>query len=155
MIDKLIIFFVFLILIALGFIGYEATQSYQSPKEMLVTELTTPECDLQKQDCEFEHPLFGNVKVSITPRPIKMNVKQRILIESEKEMSTEGWVDFLGLEMDMGFNRPKLIPVSDKSMAATVVLPTCTQTKMTWKSTVILKSDKNYGAPFKFRTIKE
>ena len=84
-----------------------------------------------------------------------MNQKQELVVTSEKRV-IEGWVDFLGMEMDMGFNRPKLKPNQNGTMEGIGVLPTCTQQQMTWQATIILKGlEKYYGAPFKFITVKE
>lgn len=110
-------------------------------------------CDLQKVDCPITIPNLGEAMVSITPRPIKMNEQLKIKLSLQKDAQV--MFDFMGLEMDMGYNRP-ILKLLDNGHEAQAFLPACTDKQMTWQLTVLVKNDEQtYGYVYKFLVVKD
>ena len=64
-------------------------------------------------------------------------------------------VDFVGIGMEMGYNRSKL-EKRDNNFIGKVILPACIRAKMEWKAKVLLTTDTGITMiPFVFYTIKE
>ena len=112
-------------------------------------------CDLRKAACTSQLPGGGQVTFSITPntipilRPLKLDVKVDGVEVSEAE------VDFTGIGMDMGYNRPKLEPVSKTQFKGKAILPVCVRQKMDWEARVLLQTERGLlMAPFRFYTLK-
>ena len=112
-------------------------------------------CDLRKGACESKLPGGGTVSFSIAPndipilRPLKLHIKVDGVDVSNAE------VDFTGIGMDMGYNRPKLQAVSKNTFMGKAILPVCVRSKMDWKAKVLLQTDHGLiMAPFQFFTLK-
>jgi len=112
-------------------------------------------CDLRKGACHANLPGGGKVTFSITPntipilRPLQLNVKVEGVEVSKAE------VDFTGIGMDMGYNRPKLEAVSKDQFLGKAILPVCVRSRMDWEAKVLLQTDHGLiMAPFRFYTVK-
>ncbi len=112
-------------------------------------------CDLRKGPCSSKLPDGGTVSFSIAPnnipilRPLKINVKVDGIDVSKVE------VDFTGIGMDMGYNRPKLDSVGKQQFMGRAILPVCVRSKMDWEAKVLLETDRGLlMAPFRFFTHK-
>jgi len=112
-------------------------------------------CDLRKGPCSSNLPGGGVVTFSIAPhdipilRPLKLDVK----VEGVKASNVE--VDFTGIGMDMGYNRPQLEPVTKHEYMGKAILPVCVRSKMDWEAKVLLQTDRGLlMAPFRFYTEK-
>ncbi len=112
-------------------------------------------CDLRKGSCISTLPSGGTVTFSIAPndipilRPLKLEVKVEGLDVSKAE------VDFIGIGMEMGYNRPKLEALTKKQFMGKAILPVCVRSKMDWEARVLLTTDKGVVmAPFRFFTNK-
>ena len=112
-------------------------------------------CDLRKAPCTSKLPGGGSVTFSISPkeipilRPLKIDVKYEGVEVSGVE------VDFTGIGMDMGYNRPKLEPITKNQFKGKAILPVCVRSKMDWEAKVLLETDRGLlMAPFKFFTKK-
>ena len=72
-----------------------------------------PACNLQRQTCAVTLPSGGRVELSMAPRPIPM------VRPFEVQVTTSGFapgrveVDFAGIDMNMGLNRPGLAARGD------------------------------------------
>lgn len=150
---KAIIAISILICTLAGLIIYEA-MNINKIDDFNIKLMPTKECDLQLAKCSFEVPNLGEASFSINPKPIKMNTKLALKVETKFKDDVGIWIDFLGVEMDMGLNRN---PLKQSGMIYTGegFLPTCSQNQMHWKSTVLIKvNDLTYGYVFKFLTKK-
>ncbi len=112
-------------------------------------------CDLRKAPCTSKLPGGGSVTFSISPkdipilRPLKIDVKYEGVEVSKAE------VDFTGIGMDMGYNRPQLEPITKTQFKGKAILPVCVRTKMDWEARVLLQTDRGLlMAPFRFFTLK-
>lgn len=101
----------------------------------------TPEiCDLNEGPCSIRHPDGGEVSLEITPRPVPMLRELELQLEYRGPGSPDPeWVelDFAGVEMYMGYQRPRLERVGPGAYAGTTTLPICTTEAMTWAATVL------------------
>ena len=112
-------------------------------------------CDLRKGACTSSLPGGGEVMFSIVPnnipilRPLQLDVKVEGVEVSKAE------VDFTGIGMDMGYNRPKLEAVSKGQFLGKAILPVCVRSRMDWEAKVLLQTDHGLiMAPFRFYTRK-
>ncbi len=95
-------------------------------------------CDLGKEACESTLPDKTKIKVSFTPRPIKVEKSFSINIESNSKKYVPESVDFVGVDQNMGLIRPKI-----KNSKAVVTLPLCESTSMNWVIRLIVKDYKS------------
>jgi hypothetical protein len=129
-------------------------------KDMLKPSITAKaelneSCNLRKGPCSSKLPGGGTVTFSIAPneipilRPLQIDVK----VEGVDVSKTE--VDFTGIGMDMGYNRPKLDAVSKTQFKGKAILPVCVRSKMDWEAKVLLQTENGLlMAPFRFFTMK-
>jgi len=62
-------------------------------------------------------------------------------------------VDFRGVNMNMGYNRPSLERIADDQYAGTWVLASCGLERMVWEATVLIEAGgKKMAAPFQLVT---
>lgn len=148
---KIIYIVSFLILALAGLIIYEAV-NINSVEDFNIKVMPAQKCDLHSQNCKVSVPELGEAILSFAPRPIQMNKSLNMFVTTSFEDQVEVWIDFLGLEMEMGFNRTKLKYIDNK-YSANGFLPTCSEKKMTWKTTLLIKKgDVTYGYEYRFVT---
>lgn len=150
---KLIAVLVIICCVLAYFIAKEVMDVTDIKKGWNITILLESPCDLQQGPCEFE---FENQKytLKVANFPIVINKKQPITLEGNFENIQDVWVDFKGIEIDMGYNRLQL-KAQQTQLAGDMYLPSCELEVMTWRAMVILKRhDKLYGFVYKFKTDK-
>ncbi|WP_018936393.1 hypothetical protein [Thioalkalivibrio sp. ALJ24] len=107
--------------------------------------VVTPEiCDLNAGPCAVQHPDGGEMTLEITPRPVPMLRELELHLRHDGRGGSEPeWIelDFAGVEMYMGFQRPRLERVGPGEYAGTTTLPICTTEAMTWAATVLPEGD--------------
>lgn len=141
------------IMILAGLIIYEALNVNKIEK-FNIKVIDHPKCNLHLENCSVKVPKLGKVLFKLTPKPIVMNTTLSMIVEPEFESPVEVWVDFLGQQMDMGYNRTKL-KRENNHYKANGFLPTCTFKQMTWLTTLLIKvNDITYGYKFNFITKK-
>ena len=112
-------------------------------------------CDLRKGACRSDLPGGGKVTFSIAPNdiPILRPLRLDVTVEGVDASKTE--VDFTGIGMDMGYNRPKLEAVGKGHFIGKAILPVCVRSRMDWEARVLLQTDHGLiMAPFRFYTQK-
>lgn len=110
-----------------------------------------PGCDLQKTACRAELPEGGSLEFSITPRPIPLAAPVRVQVSVAGMEARTVEVDFAGVTMNMGYNRPQLAAAGDGRFAAEATLPVCVTGEMEWTATVLVESGRRrLMAPFRF-----
>jgi hypothetical protein len=110
-------------------------------------------CDLQHGACSYNLPGGGHVTFSIEPRPIPVlrPVKLAVTVQNIRVKKVD--VDFTGVDMMMGFNRPQLQAVGVGRFIGETTLPICTRNRMAWRATLLVETDgKLVAAPFEFVT---
>ena len=110
-----------------------------------------PACNLQRQACAVKLPTGGSVELAMATRPIPM-VKP-----FEVQVTTSGFapgrveVDFAGIEMNMGLNRPELAARGDGRFVGQVTLPVCITGAMDWQATVLIETGgERIAIPYRF-----
>ncbi len=120
-----------------------------------VTAALDDSCDLRKGTCTSKLPSGGRVSFTITPHDIQIlkPLALKVKIKDVDVSSVE--VDFVGVGMEMGFNRSKLRKVEKNAFIGKGLLPVCSNTRMDWEARVLLQTgDGMVVAPFRFYTIK-
>lgn len=116
-----------------------------------VTVQPDPVCNLQQQACAVTLPNGGKVELLMDPRPIPL-VKPFAL-----QVATSGFsprrvdVDFTGIDMNMGYNRPQLAPRGAGRFVGEATLPVCITGHMDWQATVIVETgSERIAIPYRF-----
>ncbi len=114
-----------------------------------------PGCDLTKGPCSGRLPGGGRVRLSITPRPIPVVKPLAIEVDLEGIQADTVEVDFVGVNMNMGFNRPRLKPAGPGRFRGRGVLPVCVRRHMVWEARVLAHTPDGLAVvPFRFDTYK-
>lgn len=111
------------------------------------------DCDLHRQACRVDLPGGGWLELSLEPRPVRMLSPFLIRVGLGGLPVDRVAVDFSGVEMDMGYNRPSLRRMDDGAYEATGILPMCVDERMTWQARVLLYQADGLGVvSFRFET---
>lgn len=110
-----------------------------------------PGCDLQLGFCGAPLPGGGRLRFSLTPRPIPVVEPLAVAVEIDGMAAENVSVDFAGVSMNMGFNRPALAQSGPGRFAGQATLPVCVTGRMTWQATVLVESGRQrIAVPFRF-----
>lgn len=135
-----------IVLLAIGILGVAGYKlaPLLSPKTDLT--LPRPDCDLNNSACSITLPDGTPFVIDILPRPIPAlkPLQIEVLTDSERVKSVE--VDFAGIDMKMGFNRPRLKPASAGHFVGQATLPVCITGKMGWDVTVLIETAQHLMA---------
>ena len=136
-------------LILIGVAGY-----WYSPLLLPKSDLAgspDPGCDLHRQACGANLPGGGRIELAITPRPIPVVQPLAIEVRVTGLAPRKAEVDFAGIGMNMGYNRPALSAVESGRFAGSASLPVCITGTMPWRATVLLETDRQrISVPFRF-----
>lgn len=134
--------------VALGALGY-GLAPLLTPKTDLAAPLS--DCDLNGGPCQAELPGGGRLQFSIGPRPIPALKPLALEVRVEGVAASKVEVDFAGVDMKMGYNRPLLAPAATGTFNGQGNLPVCITGSMDWQATVLVESGgKNIAVPFRF-----
>jgi hypothetical protein len=112
-----------------------------------------PACDLQQQACNVTLPGGGTLVFSVNTLPIPLVKPFEVKVEVRGSSVKNVAIDFAGVDMDMGFNRPQLSEKSAGVFIGEATLPVCVTGHMTWQATVLLETpDARIAVPFRFAT---
>lgn len=110
-------------------------------------------CDLQQRDCGVALPDGGQVILSMGTRPIPLVKPFRVEVKASGVDPRLVEVDFEGVDMKMGMNRPQLQNEGGGVFSAQATLPICVTGIMEWQATVLLElGDKRIAIPYRFTT---
>lgn len=114
-----------------------------------------PACDLRVGDCRLTFPGGEGVVLRILPREIPLIEPIRIEVELEGLQARKVMVDFAGIGMNMGFNRPELKSMEGNRFAGSTRIPVCVRKRMDWEARVMVETPEGlWVAPFRFYTLK-
>lgn len=135
-------------LAALGFAGYKLAPQF-APKSDITLPLST--CDLNQRPCTIDLPGGGQIEFAIDPRPIPALKPLKLLALARNADVNRIEVDFNGVDMKMGYNRPQLESIGDGRFTGQANLPVCITGTMQWDVTVIAETGRVVvAAPFRF-----
>jgi hypothetical protein len=139
---------ILLALVGLGLAGYR-----MAPLLTPHTDVRLPmsACDLGKSACVIELPQGGQVELAIGPRPIPALKPLQLAAVARAADVRKIEIDFAGVDMKMGYNRPQLESVGDGRFVGQASLPVCITGKMPWEATVLIDvGNTTVAAPFRF-----
>jgi len=136
-------------LILIGVAGY-----WYSPLLLPKSDIVAnpdPGCDLHHQSCGATLPGGGRIELAIAPRPIPMVQPLAVEVRVTGMAAKKAEVDFAGVGMNMGYNRPALPAAAPGRFAGSASLPVCITGTMSWQATVLLETDRQrISVPFRF-----
>jgi hypothetical protein len=110
-----------------------------------------PACDVGTKPCTLRLPDGAALSFGLTPLPPR--VMQTMTIRVELAGTAEAiWVDFVGINMEMGLNRAELSPRGRGLWQGEVMLPICSAAEMFWEARVMVQREGRIEAPFRFVT---
>lgn len=116
-----------------------------------VTVRPDPACNLQRESCAVELPSGGRVELSSSVLPIPMVRSFEIRVATSGFTPGKVEVDFAGIDMNMGLNRPELALRAPGQYAAEVSLPVCITGLMDWQVTVLVETGaERIAIPYRF-----
>ena len=134
--------------------GYWFFRDYFNPPQAV--ELQPDGCDLQQQACRRSLPGGGEMVFEIRPRPIPLVSPLKLRVEVKGIPVRRVEVDFAGLNMNMGYNRPRLREVAPGRFEGEGYLPVCIRERMEWEAKVLLHlPGRVLAVPYRFDTIRE
>jgi len=146
---------VVLFALALGFGLWQQGQHPLEPED--VQQLAPdPACDLRAAPCRLDLPGGGTVALSVSPRALPPMAPLNLeAVISDSGLSAV-WVAFVGVEMDMGFNRARLEDAGGGRFTGTGLIPVCVTDRMLWEARVLMTDgDAWLSAPFRFEVVRE
>ena len=118
-------------------------------------------CDLNAGPCSAAHPDGGMLTLSIDPHPVPM--LQPLQLELTLDTAAQAALgdpaalelDLAGVEMYMGYQRPRLERSAPGHYTGTATLPVCTTESMTWAATVMPAGQPQQArVQFRFVTVR-
>ena len=135
-------------LIFLGVAGYLLAPML-TPRTDVALPLSS--CDLAKGPCSIALPGGGQVEVAISPTPIPALKPLKLLAVVSGAEVQKIEIDFAGVDMKMGYNRPQLENLGEGRFAGQGNLPVCITGRMPWEATVLIEAGRtSIAAPFRF-----
>lgn len=142
-----------LALILIGVAGYKLSPLLLPKAD--VTASPDADCDLSAGACSAALPGGGRLGFALTPRPIPVTAPLEMRVELDGIEADKVVVDFAGVNMDMGFNRPLLANDGPGRFAGQTTLPVCVTGRMTWQATVLIETGRTrIAVPFRFEAGK-
>jgi hypothetical protein len=115
-----------------------------------------PDCDLRAGACEVRFDDGRGVRLGIEPRTFQAMTPLRLTVTTEGLEAHAVEVDFVGVEMNMGYNRVGLARVSADQYAGEGMLPVCVLARMDWEARVLIHTAAGIlAAPFRFATYRD
>lgn len=113
-------------------------------------------CDLRKTTCKLTLTDGSSVSLLISPNHIPLLERLQVNIEVEGISASKVEIDFTGIGINMGYNRPELKAITQTKFIGDAFLPVCTLAEMDWNAKVLLHTEKGLiMAPFKFHTTRK
>lgn len=116
-----------------------------------VTIRPDPACNLQQQACAVTLPSGGKVELSMAPQPIPMVKPFEVTVATSGFSPSRVEVDFAGIDMNMGYNRPQLVERGGGRFFGEATLPVCITGYMDWQATVLIETgSERIAVPYRF-----
>jgi hypothetical protein len=112
-------------------------------------------CNLRAGPCRLPLPDGGAVVLDILPRSLEPMAPLQLEVRVSDAPLEARWVEFAGINMDMGFNRASLTPRSPGQFTGSGMIPVCVSDRMVWEARVMLAGDGDWiSAPFRFDVVR-
>ena len=114
-----------------------------------------PSCDLRARPCRLALPGAGEVVFGILPMTLPPMEPLTLTVEVTGSPFRARWVEFAGVDMNMGPNRAGLEAQGGGRYRGTGTIPVCVRDRMTWEARVMLADgDEWVSAPFRFDVVR-
>lgn len=145
---------IFVVLVAIG-LGLGSLYNKGIFNSDTVTVKADESCDLRVAPCKVQISDTESISFSIEPKDIPLIKPLKLKVETEGLTFFKGSIKFVGMNMDMGFNRVSIYRAEDNVYTANGFLPICVRDKMQWQAHVILQTNEgDVEAIFPFETHK-
>ncbi len=139
----------FLLIALVVVVGYKLSPILLPASDLAL--LPDAACDLHQQACAVALPDGGRLELSFGTRPIPLLKPFRVEVRLTGAAARSLAIDFDGVDMKMGLNRPPLRDEGGGLFAGEATLPVCVTGAMTWQATVLLDSaGQRIAIPFRF-----
>lgn len=116
-----------------------------------VTVQPDPLCNLQTDSCAVTLPSGGKIELTMGTKPVPMVKPFEVQVVASGFSPRRIEVDFAGIDMNMGLNRPELVVRGNGKFAAEATLPVCISGYMDWQVTVLVDTGvEQIAIPFRF-----
>lgn len=150
---KLLIVALLLFLAVAGVATYKVLPLL-NPEVVKIADLD-PQCDLRAGPCVGHLSDGSSISFGIKPESIPVVTPLEIEVQLERIEAHKVEVDFQGIGMNMGFNRPQLTAQSAARFTGSGMIPVCIRDAMEWEAKVLVYTDDGIvAAPFRFITVK-
>lgn len=110
-------------------------------------------CNLQQQACTVTLPNGGQVELNMATRPIPLVKPFKVEVAMRGFTPARVEVDFAGIDMNMGLNRPQLTGLGEGRFVGEATLPVCITGHMDWQATVLIETgSERIAVPYRFAT---
>jgi hypothetical protein len=124
--------------------------------QIVATAPLDPQCDLRRGACTARLPDGGEVRLELDPKTLPLLEPLRIAVDVEGLRALGVEVDFAGVDMNMGYNRPALAAEGTGRFVGTTVLPVCVRHRMDWEARVLVRTPEGVvAAPYRFSTYRK
>lgn len=158
--NRIAAWLVALLLVATAWMLAERYLDGGAPADLAVVQ--PGKCDLNAGPCSTPLPQGGEVRLAITPRPVSMlrELTMELKLDDTAHAALEEpdalELDLAGVEMYMGFQRPRLEHTGDGLYRGTTTLPICATESMTWAATAMPASTPEASfVQFRFVTTRD
>lgn len=107
-----------------------------------ITVFPDPACNLQKANCPVTLPTGGLVELSLGARAVPLVKPFGVEVTTRGLAPERVEVDFVGVDMNMGYNRPELVQRDEGRFVGEATLPVCITGHMDWQATVLIEAGK-------------
>lgn len=116
-----------------------------------ITVQPDPLCNLQTDSCSVTLPSGGKIELTMGTKPVPMVKPFEVQVAASGFSPRRIEVDFAGIDMNMGLNRPELAARGNGKFAAEATLPVCISGFMDWQVTVLVDTgSEQIAIPFRF-----
>jgi hypothetical protein len=143
-----------LLALTLGLPVFFNFKGYVGPQVIATLPVDT-QCDLHSSACTTKLPQGGNISLSIEPRSIPLLKPLQLHVTTKGVDASKVEIDFVGVGMNMGYNRPSLKKTKTEHFVGETTLPVCVRRKMDWEAQVLIHTPKGIvKVPFQFYTLR-
>lgn len=116
-----------------------------------VTVMPDPACNLQRQACAVTLPSGGKMELSMGGKAIPLVKPFEVQVTTSGFSPSRVEVDFAGVDMNMGYNRPELASRGEGRYVGEATLPVCITGHMDWQATVLIEAgSQRIAIPYRF-----
>ncbi len=133
--DPLADLLVALVVVLVGIVGYKLSPAYRTATERVMA--ADPGCDLHRRTCSVALP-FGTLEIDASPRPVPVLQPLTVSLHTIGFEARRIDIDFAGVGMAMGLNRPQAEATGPGRYRAATTLPVCVSGGMEWEMRVLL-----------------